>query len=268
MIDKDKREILGVMVNVIDYEAAVARIIDAAEAGKPLGVSALAVHGIMTGVLDRVHRYRLNKLHLVVPDGQPVRWALNWLYRAGLDDRVYGPNLTLYVCAQAAAKKLPVFFYGSTYQVLDRLIANLSERFPDLTIAGFLPSQFRQLRHHEKCEIVETIKQSDASLIFIGLGCPRQEVWVFEHLNELDMPMLAVGAAFDFHAKLLPQAPQWMQDRGFEWLYRFVHEPKRLWRRYVLLNPSFLTLLILQIAGVRIVRSAKAIAPAKELHFG
>lgn len=268
MIDRGKKEILGVMVNVIDYEATAARIIAAAEARQPLGVSALAVHGVMTGVLDRVHRYRLNELQLVVPDGQPVRWALNWLYRSGLKDRVYGPNLTLYVCEQAAAKRLPVFFYGSTHRVLDRLVTNLSERFPDLPIAGFLPSQFRQLRHHEKCEIVQVIKESRAALTFVGLGCPRQEIWVFEHLNYLDMPMLAVGAAFDFHAKLLPQAPEWVQERGLEWLYRFAQEPKRLWRRYMLLNPSFLTLLLLQIAGLRLVRSFGAVAPAKEIQPG
>lgn len=268
MIDKGKREILGVMVNAIDYEAAVARIIEAAEGRKPLGVSALAVHGVMTGALDRVHRYRLNQLHLVVPDGQPVRWALNWLYRSGLDDRVYGPNLTLDVCFAAAAKRLPVFFYGSTEQVLNRLITNLKERFPDLPVAGFLPSQFRRLRQDENYEIVRLIKQSGAALTFIGLGCPRQEIWVFEHLKYLDMPTLAVGAAFDFHAKLLPQAPAWMQRQGLEWLYRFAREPRRLWRRYVLLNPSFLTLLFLQMIGIKLVHSAKAVAPTEELRFG
>lgn len=268
MIEGGKKEILGVMINAVDYEAAVARIINAAKAHQTLGVSALAVHGVMTGVQDREHRYRLNRLHLVVPDGQPVRWALNWLYRTALKDRVYGPNLMLYVCEQAAANKLPVFFYGSMEQVLHRLIVNLRDRFSDLPVAGSLPSRFRQLHRDEKHEIVQMIKKSGAALTFVGLGCPRQEIWVFEHLDELDMPMLAVGAAFDFHAKLLPQAPEWMQARGLEWLFRLVHEPKRLWRRYMLLNPSFLTLLFLQIAGLRCVRSVNAVPPIKELRYG
>lgn len=264
MIDKGKKEVLGVMVNAIDYEATVARIIEAAKARQPLGVAALPVHGVMTGVLDRVHRYRLNQLHLVVPDGQPVRWALNWLYGAQLRQRVYGPDLTLYVCEQAAERSLPVFFYGSTLEVLDRLVANLRERFPALQVAGFHSPPFRQLRTDEEHQIVQLIKESGAALTFVGLGCPKQETWVFEHLNYLDMPVLGVGAAFDFHAKRLTQAPEWMQERGLEWLYRFFQEPKRLWRRYVLLNPSFLGLLSLQIAGLRVVRAEDAAAPAEQ----
>lgn len=268
MIDQGKKEILGVMVNAVDYEAAIASIIAAAERRDRLGVSALAVHGVMTGVLDRVHRYRLNALDLVVPDGQPVRWALNLLYRAGLRDRVYGPTLTLRTCEHAAKKGLPVFFYGSSEEVLQRLTANLEERFPGLVVAGTHPSFFRPASVEEKQAVVRMIEESGAAITFVGLGCPRQEIWVFEHLQHLRMPMLAVGAAFDFHAKLLSQAPAWMQGRGLEWLYRFFREPKRLWRRYAILNPSYLALLTLQIVGVRAVRASDATAPTSEVRSG
>ena len=268
MIDRGRHEILGVRVSAVDYEAAVERIREAAEAKRPLGVSALAVHGVMTGAMDPVHRYRLNKLDLVVPDGQPVRWALNWLFRAGLPDRVYGPTLTLKVCEMAAARGLPLYLYGSRDEVLDALTERLTRRFPGLVIAGRQPSMFRQLTEPERVEAIARIRASGAAIALVGLGCPRQEVWVYEHLEDLAMPMLAVGAAFDFHAGLLPQAPPALQARGLEWLYRLIQEPRRLWRRYLLLNPSYLTLLALQAIGLPMVSASGSEAPREPLRYG
>src|SRR5688572_27514599 len=126
MIDHGKKNVLGVMIDAVDYEAAVDRIIQAADEGRPYAVSALAVHGVMTGVDDDEHRYRLNHLDLVTPDGQPVRWALNLLHKTGLRERVYGPLLTLMVIEAAAEHGLPVYFYGSRPEVLDRLVANMT----------------------------------------------------------------------------------------------------------------------------------------------
>src|SRR3954463_12756060 len=195
------------MVDAIDYEAVVERIIGAAHERRSMSVSALAVHGVMTGVLDPAHRYRLNHLDLVVPDGQPVRWALNGLYKTRLTDRVYGPTLTLKLCETAAAESLPVYFYGSQPNVLYELSRNLCERFPNLKIAGSQPSRFRPLSASEKLEVAQRIVDSGAQLTFVGLGCPRQEVWAYEYRDLLPMPIIAVGAAFDFHAQTLPQAP-------------------------------------------------------------
>jgi N-acetylglucosaminyldiphosphoundecaprenol N-acetyl-beta-D-mannosaminyltransferase len=268
MIDQGKREILGVLVDAIDYEAAVERVRQAAEAKRALGATALAVHGVMTGVLDRVHCYRLNHLDMVVPDGQPVRWALNLLYGAKLSDRVYGPTLMLKICAMAAVCELPIFLYGSKPEVLAALSDQLRQNFPDLIIAGGRPSQFRRLSEDEQLAIADTIRKSGAAITFVGLGCPRQEVWVYEHLKHLDMPVLAVGAAFDFHAGLLPQAPPVMQRLGLEWLFRLVQEPRRLWRRYLLLNPAYLTLLCLRMLGVPLTRAASAKPPTQLLRYG
>lgn len=250
MIDRGKKSVLGVGVNVVDYEGAVAQIIAAARAKQPLGVSALAVHGVLTGALDPEHKYRLNRLHLITPDGQPVRWALKLLHGESLPDRVYGPNLTLRVCERAAELGLSIYLYGSRQVVLDAWIDNLRKQLPELKIAGMEPSKFRQVDDVEAREIDARIAASGADIVLVGLGCPRQEVFVYEHMDQVSRPMLAVGAAFDFHAGLLRQAPQWMQDRGLEWLFRLTMEPKRLWRRYLYLNPLYCFMLARQKLGV------------------
>lgn len=268
MIDAGKHNILGIRVNAIDYEAAVARIIAAAHAETGLSVSALAVHGVMTGALDDVHRYRLNHLDLVCPDGQPVRWALNLMHKAKLRDRVYGPNLTLYTCEQAAAEGLPIYLYGSRLEVLEAFSRNLRDRYPQLQIAGMQPSKFRQTTPAEKQEIAAEIKASGAKITLVGLGCPRQEVWAYEYRDALSMPLLAVGAAFDFHAGLLPQAPKALQDLGLEWFFRLLQEPQRLWKRYLLLNPHYVWLLSQQMLGVQAFDPQTAIAPTEELRYG
>ncbi len=250
MIDHGKRSVLGVLVDAVDYPAAVARVLDAAREGRPYGVSALAVHGVMTGVHDDEHRHRLNSLDLVTPDGQPVRWALNWLHGAELTERVYGPELTLRLCAGAAEQGLPVYFYGSTPEVLAALTANLRRRFPALVIAGSEPSKFRQVGRAELDEVAERIRASGARLTFVGLGCPRQEVFTYELREAAGMPVVAVGAAFDYHAGLVDEPPRWMQDRGLQWAYRLVQDPRRLWRRYLLLNPEYVARLVGQKVGV------------------
>ncbi|MEA5469807.1 WecB/TagA/CpsF family glycosyltransferase [Spirulina sp. 06S082] len=268
MLDAGKRNILGVNINIIDYEAAVDGIVQAAKAQQGLSISALAVHGVMTGALDNIHRYRLNHLDLVCPDGQPVRWALNFLYQAKLRDRVYGPNLTLLTCEKAAEEGLGIFLYGSRREVLEAFSRNLRSRYPKLKIAGMQPSRFRQTTPEEKQEIVRQIQESGAAITFVGLGCPRQEVWVYEYRDALSMPLLAVGAAFDFHAGLLPQAPKFLQNIGMEWFFRLIQEPQRLWKRYILLNPHYLWLLGLQIFKLRKFDPNTATPPTQEMHYG
>ncbi|MEV7621534.1 WecB/TagA/CpsF family glycosyltransferase [Actinoplanes sp. NPDC089786] len=249
MIDKGKGNVLGVLVDMVDYEAATAKILEAARDRRPYAVTALAVHGVMTGVQDPAHNARLNSFDLVTPDGQPVRGALNLLHHAGLADRVYGPELTLRVLRQAAAEGLPVYLYGSTQPTLDRLIPALEVMFPALKIAGVEASKFRTSHPGEPAEIAERIKASGARIVLVGLGCPRQEVFTYAMRPLLDMPLLAVGAAFDYHAGLLKNPPPWMQKYALEWLWRLGLEPKRLWKRYVLLNPNFVARLSAQRSG-------------------
>jgi N-acetylglucosaminyldiphosphoundecaprenol N-acetyl-beta-D-mannosaminyltransferase len=268
MIDRGKFNLLGVGIDAVDYEAAVSRILLAAEQGRPYGVSALAVHGVMTGVMDDAHRYRLNQLEMLVPDGQPVRWGLNWLYRTALADRVYGPELMLRVCGEAAIRGLPIGFFGGQPDLLRALTGRLCNQFPGLSIACAIPSRFRQLTPSEKCGLIEEIRDSGTRLLLVGLGCPRQEVWAYEFKDALRMPVLAVGAAFNFHAGQLAQAPTWMQRRGLEWLFRLLAEPTRLWRRYLLLNPYFLSLLLAQRVGLRRFRMETKRRPQEEVLYG
>lgn len=254
-------------MNVIDYQGVVDVVARAARKRKGTAVSALAVHGLMTGVLDGEQKFRLNHFDLLVPDGQPIRWVLNWLYRAGLRDRVYGPNLTLKVCARAEREGLPVYFYGSTPEVLASLRRNLEAKFPGLLIAGMSPSKFRRLGPEEKAELTTRVLASGATIMFVGLGCPRQESFAYEFRDHLHMPMLAVGAAFPFLAGITPQAPGWMQNGGLEWLFRLLLEPARLWRRYLLLNPAYVFLVTLQALGLSSF-STDGRSPTHELLFG
>ena len=268
MIDKGKKNLLGILVNAINYEAAVSKILAAASAGKPMSVSALAVHGVMTGVLDSTHRYRLNHLDLVLPDGQPVKWALNLLYHTQLPDRVYGPKTMLQICERAAEEGLSIYLYGSKASVLEALSHNLCQRFPKLIIAGTQPSKFRQVSPQEKQEIVQQIRNSGAAITFVGLGCPRQEVWAYEYRDDLSMPLIAVGAAFDFHAGTLAKSPEFLSKIGLEWLFRMIKEPKRLWKRYVFLNPLYVWLFLLQALKIKQLDPTDATPPVEEVLYG
>jgi N-acetylglucosaminyldiphosphoundecaprenol N-acetyl-beta-D-mannosaminyltransferase len=268
VIDHGKRNVLGILVDAVDYPAAQLRILTAARDRRSYGVSALAVHGVMAGVRDDVHRHRLNALDLVTPDGQPVRWALNWLHGTKLTDRVYGPELTRRLYESAAVEGLPVYFYGSTPEVLSGLRANLQRAFPALEIAGAEPSRFRRLAACELEDVGERIRASGARMTFVGLGCPRQEVFAYELRDAVRMPVIAVGAAFDYHAGLVDEPPRWIQDRGLHWAYRLVQDPKRLWRRYILLNPDYLARLLAQKLGLWNPDPSRTASPTEVVGYG
>lgn len=268
VINKGKQNVLGVLVDAVDYEYAVSAIVDSAKRRQPMGISALAVHGVMTGVTDDIHRHRLNQLELVTPDGQPVRWLLNMLYGTGLKDRVYGPKLTLKVIEAAAENSLPIYLYGSSEGVIALLRTKLVERFPKLVIAGAEPSRFRQLTVAEKAELVARVKSSGAQIAFVGLGCPRQEVFAYEYRKELSMPVLAVGAAFDYHAGTLAEPPELLQRLGLQWLYRLLQEPRRLAKRYLVLNTHFSVLAIAQLLHLWSPNPRTTSPPPHELLFG
>ncbi len=262
----EKKNIIGVLVDPVDRATPTEMTMEAARQRRGYAVSAVAVHAVMTGVFDSAQRYRLNHLDLAVADGQPVRWALNFLHSAGLRQRVYGPDLTLDLLARAEQQGLPVYFYGATQKILDCLCANLRQRFPGLHIAGTAPSTFGRVSQQAADETASKINQSGASMVFVGLGCPRQEVWAYEFAPRLGIPIIAVGAAFPFLAGTLRQAPKWMQDRGLEWLFRLWSEPGRLWRRYLILSPPYFLLAFCQKLGVKF--SPDGQAPQAEVLYG
>lgn len=266
MIDAGRHSVLGILIHAVDYETAVERIITAARERRSMTISALAVHGLMTGVLDAEQKCRLNRFDLLVPDGQPVRWALNLLHGCGLRDRVYGPNLMHKVCARAAKEGLSIYLYGATSEILRKMRQRLEELYPEIQIAGMDVSRFRRLTPEENEEALRRIQESGASIAMVGLGCPRQEVWAYEARQTLAMPVLAVGAAFPFTAGTVRQAPPSMQRWGLEWAFRLYMEP-RLWRRYLFLNPAYLLLLALQACGLHRFRS-EGQEPRQLLLFG
>jgi exopolysaccharide biosynthesis WecB/TagA/CpsF family protein len=245
-----KKNILGILIDAVDYEAAVSFVFERVRQRRGAMISALAVHGVMTGVLDPEHKFRLNGFDLLVPDGQPVRWVMNWLYGTGMVDRVYGPELMRRICERATGEGAPIYLYGSTRPVVTALEESLTRMFPEINIVGSEPSKFRKLDLKEQTALQQRILSSGASIVFVGLGCPRQEIFAYELGNRLSVPVLAVGAAFPLLARMLPQAPLGMQRIGLEWLFRLLIEPRRLWRRYLLLNPAYLVLVALQRYGL------------------
>ena len=241
-----KADLFGLGVSVTTYDEAVDAIIQAAKRGEAGVVSCHAVHAIVTFTSDRQLRSMANTFEMITPDGQPVRWGLNLLYRAGLTDRVYGPETMMRTCNRAAQEGISIYLYGGNPEVADRLQANLRNACPGLEIAGYEAPPFRQLTPEEDQAVVERINKSGAAIVFIGLGCPKQDVFAYEHRESIHAIQICIGAAFDFHAGVKKQAPEWMQKRGLEWLYRLIQEPRRLWKRYLVTNTVFVTKLAWQ----------------------
>lgn len=266
MIDQGKKNVLGIYIDAVDYDGALARILDAAQNKRPYSISALAVHGVMTGVQSEQHKFRLNSFDLIVPDGQPVRWALNLLHGTRLASRVYGPELTLRTLGMAAEQGLPVYFYGATPEILEGMLERVQRRFPAIRVAGVEPSKFRAISAEECGELATRVVASGAKILFVGLGCPRQEVFAYEMHDLLPMPVLAVGAAFAFLSGQLAQAPPGLQKLGLEWLFRLAKEPSRLWRRYLYLNPYYIFLFGAQWIGIKF--QTRGTQPAQALRYG
>jgi exopolysaccharide biosynthesis WecB/TagA/CpsF family protein len=235
-----KVDLFGLGVSVTAYDEATAAILEAAREGVPGVVSCHAVHAIVTASRDPALRDKVNTFDMVTPDGQPVRWALNLLHGARLSERVYGPALMLRICGAAAAAGVPIYLYGGNPAVAEKLQSNLLANFPKLHIAGNEAPPFRPLSPEEDRAVVDRINRSGAGVVFIGLGCPKQDLFAYEHRDTIRAVQVCVGAAFDFHAGVKPMAPAWMQRHGLEWFYRLCQEPGRLWRRYLVTNSLFL----------------------------
>jgi exopolysaccharide biosynthesis WecB/TagA/CpsF family protein len=248
----ERFRVAGVLASATTYAETTARVIEAARARRSLLVAATSVHGATLSALDAEFGRQLNAFDIVTPDGQPVRWALNLLHGAGLRDRVYGPWLMLRVCEAAAQAGLGVYLYGTSPAALGRLVQRLPLLVPGLRIAGYRSPPFRPTTAEEDAEDVRAILASGADILFLGISCPRQERWAYEHRARLPLPILCVGAAFDLHAGTVTMAPRWMQDRGLEWLYRVTHEPRRLWRRYATYPPLYVLLVTQQYLRQRV----------------
>ncbi len=243
--------LLGVRVSPLTMEKAVSGIERFITTGTAGFVCVANVHVIMECQRDAVLRSALNRGALVTPDGMPLVWMLKL---NGFRDvsRVYGPDLLLAACQYGLERGWRHFFYGGAPGVAEKLVQNLNSQFPGLCVAGVESPPFHVLTAEEDAQAVDRINASQADIVWVGLGAPKQEKWMDAHLGRIDAPvMIGVGAAFDFHAGLKKQAPRWMQRSGLEWFFRLCSEPRRLWRRYLINNPLFLLLAGLQFLGLR-----------------
>jgi N-acetylglucosaminyldiphosphoundecaprenol N-acetyl-beta-D-mannosaminyltransferase len=233
-------DVLGVALGLTDYERTLDWIDASVAASDREYVCVCNVHTVMASAEDEELRDALMGSSLNVPDGQPLVWALNLLGHS-LEDRVYGPELMARACARSAQSGQRLYLYGGRNQgALVQLALNLRQRYPGVRIVGGHSPPHRPLTDEERRSVTEEINGSHADVVWVGIGVPKQEKWMAQMRAELDAPVLiGVGAAFDFHAGLVPQAPNWIQEYGLEWAYRFAHEPRRLWRRYVRYNPRF-----------------------------
>jgi N-acetylglucosaminyldiphosphoundecaprenol N-acetyl-beta-D-mannosaminyltransferase len=207
------------------------------------------VHMLMEAYDSPQYSQVINSADLVTPDGMPLVWMLR-LKGHPDQQRVYGPTLMLHVLEAAERENIKVGFYGSSPEVLQSLIARMQDRFPNLKIAYSVSPPFHEISQEEDAAIVKQINASSTRILFVGLGCPKQEKWMAEHRGKIDIVMLGVGAAFDFHAGAKSQAPSWMQKTGLEWFYRLATEPRRLWRRYLYHNPRFVFFAVLDLLGL------------------
>jgi N-acetylglucosaminyldiphosphoundecaprenol N-acetyl-beta-D-mannosaminyltransferase len=233
-------EVLGVPLALTDYEGTLDWIDATVDAGRHGYVCVAATHTVMAAQEDAQLREAVLGADFTVPDGQPLVWALNLLGH-GLDDRVYGPDLMTRACDRAVRTGRRMYLYGGRSQgALVQLTRNLRLRHPGLRIVGGHVPPFRDLTVAEEDAVARDIARSGAEVVWVGIGVPKQEKWMARMSARLPgCVLVGVGAAFDFHGGLIPQAPGWMQRRGLEWLFRLAHEPRRLWRRYLRYNPRF-----------------------------
>ncbi len=233
-------DVQGIPLALTDYEGTLDWVQDTVAAGQRGYVCVANVHAVMAAAEDEGLRLALLGSSINVPDGQPLVWALSALGHP-LDGRVYGPELMARACARGVEAGQRFYLYGGRNQgALVQLALNLRQRYPGLQVVGGYSPPHRPLSGEERLAVVKQINASRADVVWVGIGVPKQEKWMAELRAQLDAPVLiGVGAAFDFHAGLVPQAPNWIQESGLEWAYRLAHEPRRLWRRYSRYNPRF-----------------------------
>jgi N-acetylglucosaminyldiphosphoundecaprenol N-acetyl-beta-D-mannosaminyltransferase len=241
MVMKRRRQtgqVLGALIDVISWVDALERLLEWARARESRYVTICNVHVVVSASRDADYRGVINASDMATPDGAPLAWMLRRLGFAR-QPRISGPDLMWALCERAAAEYIPIYCYGSTDTTLALLEYRLRVAFPDLRMMMESPP-FRALTSAEDAAALERINASGAGIVFVGLGCPKQERWMAEHRGRVNAVMIGVGAAFDFHAGTVQRAPAWMRDNGLEWLHRLASEPGRLWKRYLVTNTLFI----------------------------
>jgi N-acetylglucosaminyldiphosphoundecaprenol N-acetyl-beta-D-mannosaminyltransferase len=238
--------VLGSRIDAVDWGQCLDRIAGWASNRDSRYVCMCNVHSVVTARREARFGNVINAADMAAPDGSPIAW---YLRREGFrkQERINGPDLMWKCCARAAAEGLSVFLYGGSRRTLELLRDRLTREFRGIRLAGYYAPPFRRLMEVEDARVVRMIEASGAQIVFVALGCPKQEAWMHAHRGKIHAVMIGVGAAFDYHAGALRRAPVWMRNAGCEWLHRLFSEPRRLWRRYLVTNTLFLAYLIPEI---------------------
>jgi N-acetylglucosaminyldiphosphoundecaprenol N-acetyl-beta-D-mannosaminyltransferase len=242
-------KIISSNVNQTTYEVVTKQVVEWAQIEVSKYICAANVHMLMKAWDDDTFWRVVNDADLVTPDGMPLVWVLR-LKGCRNQQRVYGPTLMLHVLEMSARENVPVGFFGGKPEVLDSLVERMKAKYSELNVMYSYSPPFRSLTQVEDEQITGDIRRSGAKILFVALGCPKQERWMAAHRDLFSAVMVGVGAAFDFHAGVIKQAPVWVQKAGLEWLFRFFQEPRRLWKRYLIQNPRFVVLALADLLGI------------------
>lgn len=230
--------VLEAFIDALSWDEAVGQIVQWGAAHSSRYVCICNVHSVVTTTSDVEFKIAVNNADMATSDGAPIAWALRQMGYPE-QQRINGPDLMMKYLAEAERLGQSVFFYGSTDATLDRLCVALRGQFPALKVAGTCSPPFRAMTREEDEATVAMINNSGANVVFVGLGCPKQEKWMADHRGRINAVMIGVGAAFDYHAGVIKRAPVWWQRNGLEWLYRLGSEPRRLFKRYLVTNTLF-----------------------------
>ena len=242
-------KVIKTRIDSVSYASARDQIVQWAQTDGMRYICAANVHMLMDAWDSVDFRRLVNASDLIVPDGVPLVWMMRLKGKVN-QQRVYGPTLMLHILESAACDGIPVGFYGGTPDVLESLVRRMRTCHKNLKVVYSFSPPFRLLSSEEDLMITDQINQSGVRILFVGLGCPKQEIWMAEHRGKVKAVMIGVGAAFDFHAGIKPQAPAWMQKIALEWLFRLLTEPRRLWKRYLYHNPRFIILAVADLLGL------------------
>jgi N-acetylglucosaminyldiphosphoundecaprenol N-acetyl-beta-D-mannosaminyltransferase len=248
--NRQLKRVLDSPIDVITWDEALTQLSQWSTQHKSRIVCICNVHSLVTARINLKFGQVLKSADMATPDGAPVAWMLRRMGHVN-QERINGPDLMWRYCAQAQDRDEFIFLYGSTEETLTNLKTNLLVAFPKLKIAGSISPPFRALTHEEDAAMIAQINASGAGIVWLSLGCPKQELWMEAHRDRLNAVMVGVGAAFEYHAGTIKRAPKWMQDYGLEWFYRLLTEPRRLWKRYLVTNTLFVIGAVRQLLGTR-----------------
>jgi N-acetylglucosaminyldiphosphoundecaprenol N-acetyl-beta-D-mannosaminyltransferase len=248
-IEKSNRvRVVSLFPDVVTHDAAIEKVAELVKTGGYVCFS--TVHMVMESYDNAEYARKVNGADLIITDGMPIVWMQKLQGKTGAS-RVRANDLMIMLCAFAEKNELSVGFYGGRQEVIDEILTRAKKDYPNLRVSYAFSPPFRPLTEEEDARITGEINRKQPDILFMGLGCPKQENWMAAHKDKLKAVMLGVGASFDFYAGNVRESPEWMGKLGLEWLFRLTQEPKRLWRRYLILNPRFMWLAILQLLKLK-----------------